>query len=269
MTDTLTYHYKTPSNIQPCEQATPDYRQLFLSDYSEISTPKHFFFGKLADPFIVSRCLLVLSDTVQASFNLSPFQIALLKDPIVTVGNSTIRFEGFSHCAGVYIRTDIVSGGFYGEILASGTTNVDFNPPMIATLGAISRNNELSLSVGKDQVEVMTDNNKVIERKVPLPNKWIKGLTSVQYYLANSELCYTLNKVQTLQLFRSIPKGTIKNDYYLIKRGNKYLFSPVKSNLGNSVVIGGLHRLHLLTPLLPLLNQLKIFTDNDLKNIYR
>lgn len=55
-----------------------------------------------------SRCLITLSNIVQSSFNLSPFEIAKLKDPIVTAGNEKIRFEGFSHCAGVYARVDIL-----------------------------------------------------------------------------------------------------------------------------------------------------------------
>ncbi len=258
---TITYQHATPSQLF---KNTGESR-LFLDDFSELRPPSRFFFGEVLDPFRLSRCLLVLSNTVQSSFSLSPFELALQKDPIVTVGNSTLRFEGFSHCAGVYVRTDVRAGGFRGDIVASGTTNVDFNPAMISALGGVTRSDDLNMSIGKDEVQVKTGDKDVTERKVPLPNKWIKGLTAVQHYLSGSRERHTLNKVQALQLFRSIPKGTVKNDYYIIKRGNRYQFSPVKST--DAVVVGGLHRLQLLAPLLPLLDTLKIYSHTDNQSV--
>ncbi len=258
---TITYRHATPSSLFK----STDESRLFLDDFSELRQPSRFFFGDVLDPFMLSRCLLVLSNTVQSSFSMSPFEPSFLKDPIVTVGNSTLRFEGFSHCAGVYVRTDVRSGGFRGDIVASGTTNVDFNPAMVSALGGVTRSDDLNLSIGKDEVQVKTGDKDVTERKVPLPNKWIKGLTAVQHYLSGSHERHSLNKVQALQLFRSIPKGTVKNDYYLIKRGKRYQFSPVKS--ADAVVVGGLHRLQLLAPLLPLLDTLKIYSHIDNQSV--
>ena len=109
----------------------------------------YFFWGKLTDPYTTARCLIALSNVVQSSFNLSPFEIAKLKDPIVTAGNEKIRFEGFSHCAGVYARVDILPDGHDGEFLENGTTNVDFNQLMISALSRINRHENMVLSVGK------------------------------------------------------------------------------------------------------------------------
>ena len=78
--------------------------------------------------------------------------MALLKDPIVTAGNERLRFEGFSHCAGVYARIDVLPEGLDGEFLENGTTNVDFNQPMITALGSILPNEEIMLSVGQKEV---------------------------------------------------------------------------------------------------------------------
>src|SRR5689334_19079580 len=105
MSDTITYRYNNPSVFEK----SVDSDSLFLSKYSEVQKVDApcFFWGRLKDPYITSRCLIALSNVVQSSFNLSPFQMALLKDPIVTAGNEKIRFEGFSHCAGVYARVDI------------------------------------------------------------------------------------------------------------------------------------------------------------------
>lgn len=251
MEDLLTYSYSAPSNLSKDE--------LFLSHYSELNKGQSqcFFWGEITEPYILSRCLIALSNVVQSSFNLSPFQMNLLKDPIVTAGNSQIRFEGFSHCASVYARVDVLPEGQDGEFLENGTTNVDFNRPMINSLSGVRQNQKVVLSVGEKEFGVHTKGSKTIERKVPLPIKWIKGLTTVQIYLAENEDGIELNKLQAMELFRSIPKSKVKTDYHLQKRVNKYLFTPLKSS--DSIHLGGVHRLRLLEGLLPLTKKIKIF----------
>lgn len=255
MNETITYQYPSPSVLKNLKGK----EELFLSQYSEVQkkdTPC-FFYGRLNNPYLTARCLITLSNVVQSSFNLSPFQLALLKDPIATAGNGKIRFEGFSHCAGVYARVDVLDGGHDGEFLDNGTTNVDFNQPMISALSRISSNERVVMSIGKKEVAIHKDNEKIVERKVPLPTKWIKGLTSVQFYLSEAEHAFTLNRVQALQLFKTIPNGKPKADYYFIMRGGKPTFTPAKTQEG--ICIGGLHRLRLLEPLLPHIDELKIF----------
>lgn len=256
MEDTLIYNYSRASSLVKKDAL----EELFLAKYSEIQKNTDvpcFFWGNVGQPFILARCLITLSNIVKSSFNLSPFQMALLKDPIVTAGNERLRFEGFSHCAGVYARVDVLPDGLDGEFLENGTTNVDFNQPMITALGSIRPNERIMLSVGEKEVGLYKEEKKIIERKVPLPIKWIKGLGTVQIYLSESEKQHTFNKIQAQQLFRGMPKGVVKSDYYLIVRGNKPMFSPVKSM--DAVCIGGLHRLRLLEPLLPYIDSMQVF----------
>jgi hypothetical protein len=262
MSETIAYQYIKPSTLARSNERN----DLFLAQYSEVQKKEApcFFTGQLSNPYITARCLIALSNVVQSSFNLSPFQLALLKDPIVTAGNEKIRFEGFSHCAGVYARVDVLPGGHEGEFLENGTTNVDFNQAMISALSGISKHEKVLLSVGKKEVSVQTGNEKVVERKVPLPTKWIKGLTSVQLYLAEAERVFTFNRVQTLQLFQSIPNGKPKTDYFLINRGNKPSFSPVSATQG--ICLGGIHRLKLLEPLLPLADELRVFAHPNMQS---
>jgi hypothetical protein len=229
---------------------------LFL--FCSLTCYKNINFNNIiTDPYTTARCLLTLSNVVQSSFNLSPFQLALLKDPIVTAGNEKIRFEGFSHCAGVYARVDVLGDGHDGEFLESGTTNVDFNQPMLSALSNIRKNENVLLSIGQKEVGLHRESEKVIERKVPLPVKWIKALTSVQMFLSESEKVHSFNRLQALQLFKTIPSGKPKTDYYLLIRGGKPMFSPVKSN--DAITIGGIHRLKLIEPLLAIADELRVF----------
>jgi len=255
MSDSITYRYNHPSAVQ--KRAGGD--ELFLAHYSEVQKKQNpcFFWGRLTDPYTTARCLITLSNVVQSSFNLSPFQLALLKDPIVTAGSEKIRFEGFSHCAGVYARVDVLPGGHDGEFMDRGTTNVDFNQPMIAALSRINKAENVVLSVGQKEVALHSNGEKVVERKVPLPVKWIKGLTTVQLFLAETEKRHTFNRIQALQLFQTIPAGKPKVDYYLVVRGGRPQFSPVKSV--DAICIGGINRLKLLEPLVAHATELKVF----------
>jgi hypothetical protein len=255
MSETITYQYAAPSAITKTAKGD----ELFLSHYNEVQKKESscFFWGRLTDPYITARCLITLSNVVQSSFNLSPYQLALLKDPIVTAGSDKIRFEGFSHCAGVYARVDILPGGHEGEFIASGTTNVDFNQPMISALSRVKRSEQVLLSVGQKEVALRADAGKIVERKVSLPVKWIKGLTSVQVFLSQTEKVHSFNRIQALQLFQNIPTGKSNSDYYLQVRGGRPQFSPVKS--GAAICIGGIQRLKLLEPLLAHADELRVF----------
>lgn len=250
---TLSYKYASPSAL------VNNSEELFLSKFNEDrkGSGSCFFWGRLTDPYITSRCLITLSKIVQSNFMMNSALLAALKDPIVTSGNNQIRFEAFSMCAGVYARTDVLENGQDGEFIENGTTNVDFNTPLITELNGIRKSDALVLSVGPKDVGFHQEGKSTIERQVPLPTKWIKGLTTVQYYLSDSEEVARLTKVQALSLFRSVGNGKVKTDYHLVKRGNKYLFSPAANKA--LLTIGGIHRLALLQPLIPLINSLSFY----------
>ncbi|SJZ47946.1 SWIM zinc finger [Chitinophaga eiseniae] len=260
--NTICYSYPAPSAFVAGSEP-----RLLLAGYSELekAAGPAFFHGSLEQPYITARCLIALSNVVRSSFTLSPAQAGQMKDPIVTAGAEKLRFEGFSQCAGVYARVDVLPGGHRGTFSANGTVNVDFNQPMINALHAIGRSDTMRLTVNATAISVQSrPDESITEKKVPLPMKWIKGLTTVQLFLAASEKMHTLNKVQLRQLFQGIPAGTVKADYYLAVRGNRPAFSPVKT--ANAVCVGGIHRLRLLEPLLPLADELQVFVHPDMQS---
>ena len=82
MADTISYQYAALSALQ----RAADQDELCLAKYSEIEKKDApcFFWGKLTQPYMTARCLIALSNVVQSSFNLTPAQLSILKDPIVT-----------------------------------------------------------------------------------------------------------------------------------------------------------------------------------------
>jgi hypothetical protein len=234
---------------------------LVLAHQTEVETVNNipcFFWGSLTDPYVTAKCWSTIARVVRSSFGPIP---PGLRDPIVSAGTERIRFEGFSSCNGVYVRLDMKPEAIDGEFIANGTTNVDFNDPMLNALNSIQKNEKVTLAVGQRDMQVITSNTKVTEKKVALPMRWIKGLTSVQLYLADMDVKFELNKIQTIQLFQTLPKGNVKGDFFITKRAGKFMFSTLAT--ANDVRIGGIHRLRLLEGILALVDKIFVYESAD------
>lgn len=234
---------------------------LVLAHQTEIETVNNipcFFWGSLTDPYVTAKCWSTIAKVVRSSFGPIP---PSLRDPIVSAGTERIRFEGFSSCNGVYVRLDMKPEAIDGEFIANGTTNVDFNDPMLNALNSIQKNEKVTLAVGQQDMQVITAKTKVTEKKVTLPMRWIKGLTSVQLYLADMDLKFELNKIQTIQLFQTLPKGNVKGDFFITKRAGKFMFSTLVT--ADGVRIGGIHRLRLLEGLLAIVEKIFVYESAD------
>jgi len=234
---------------------------LVLAHQTEIEAVNNipcFFWGTLTDPYVTAKCWSTIAKVVRSSFGPTP---PSLRDPIVSAGTERIRFEGFSSCNGVYVRLDMKPESIDGEFIANGTTNVDFNDPMLNALNSIQKNEKVTLAVGQQDVQVMTAKTKVTEKKVTLPMRWIKGLTSVQLYLADMDLKFELNKIQTIQLFQTLPKGSVKGDFFITKRAGKFMFSTLMTT--DSVRVGGIHRLRLLDGVLAISEKIFVYESTD------
>lgn len=250
---------------KPSEFSQKDKEKLFSFSYcteleEDLNVPC-FFYGKIIDSYIASRCLSALANTVGSHYALTPGQIARLKDPIVSVGNNQLHFEAFSSCNSVYARVNILSNGIDGEFLHSGCTNIDFNNNTIRAFNAVSKTEKLLVGVGSKEVQFITEKKKTTEKKVTLPNRWIKGLGNVQMYMSEMDLAFRLTKIEALQLFRTLPKTSIKGNYFLNKTSNIYAFSPLKKS--NSILIGGIHRLNLLQSLISSIDSLFIYKNES------
>ncbi|HNF12705.1 MAG TPA: hypothetical protein PK453_03485 [Leptospiraceae bacterium] len=239
-------------------------KKFLLSHCTEIEEDQKipcFFYGKFIDSFIISRCLSVLARTVKSHFSIRPEQRAAMRDPIVSVGSGEIRFEGFSSCAGVYARVDVRKDAVDGEFLASGCTNVDFNDPIIRAFNMVNRSETMILGVGHDHLKITTPAGSVTEKKVSLPDKWIRGLGNVQYYLSQMESAFQMTRIQAVELFKALPAGAVKSDYFLTENTNGYFLSPIEKE--NSVRLGGVHRLNLIRTLLPFIESVSVYRDPE------
>ncbi|MFD4031128.1 SWIM zinc finger family protein [Streptomyces sp. NPDC058637] len=165
-----------------------------------------FFSGFLTSPKIAARGLLAVADVASARY----YQRTLLSslDPVVTGNGDRLRFESFSGCCGVYARLDVLQGGLDGAETGHGTTNVDVNHPLREALSRITADDPLHLRVGPDEMAVSTMDGPVVEKKVPLPDRWLRGFAEAQVVSAGFDLRAELPAAEAVRFLRSLPRSS-------------------------------------------------------------
>jgi len=135
-----------------------------------------FFTGFAARPEVTAAGLLAVADVAASRYaDLGLAKRLANLDPVVTASGDRLRFESFSACNGVYARFDLMPDGIDSGEVGFGTTNVDVNAPLRAALASVPRGELLHLAVGSDELRVSTPEESHAERKVPLPDRWVRG----------------------------------------------------------------------------------------------
>jgi hypothetical protein len=253
-----TYRYPFPSELNSSSSAL----RLAITETSDQEHP-YFFEGHLVQPKRTADLLRGMMQIVQARFHLPPAllgrQVALY-DPVVTSSEDRLRFEGFSGCGGVYVRVDLLPPAVRGETVGRGTTNVDFNPSMLSALARIRASDEVALSVGADRVELESNRDSILEKKVQLPLRWLKGFLEVQAVQQRMQPVHDISAVEALRFLRSLPRmNTGRRESWIVTAGRGLRISQCETR--GAVRVGGLQRLRVLEALAPISNRLRIFTD--------
>lgn len=250
-----TYRYAFASSVES-QTTSPLVRMATSLDETSDDL---FFDGKLRRPDVVGQMLSVLCDTVRTRFfqPLAPLVI----DPVITSGGGMLRFEGFSSCCGVYSRVDLPPQAFDVDLRGKGTTNVDFNAEMRVALRRLSEQDSAALQVGGRGVALVQGAETLIERKVKLPVRWVKGFCEVQAYQPRLVPHFELTPYEARDLFRSLPKSNSRLGTYVTKTGRAYRLSPREQ--AGAVRVEGADRVRVMEPLLPRSKSLKIWYDEQ------
>ncbi|MFF3216868.1 SWIM zinc finger family protein [Streptomyces sp. NPDC002886] len=163
-----------------------------------------FFAGFLSAPQAAARALLAVADVAAARYHRRALRASL--DPVVTGNGDRLRFESFSGCCGVYARLDVLPEGLRGADTGHGTTNVDVNNPLREALSRLTGDDPLHLRVGPDALAVTTLAGAVVEKKVPLPDRWLRGFAESQAITTGFDLRAELDAAETARFLRSLPR---------------------------------------------------------------
>ncbi len=254
-----TYRYLRESQFEP---ASHTLRLSTCADYED--RHPQFFEGELVRPKQTAEMLRGLMRVVQARFHLPAAmlqRILIQADPIVTCGDDRLRFEGFSGCCGVYVRVDLLPDAVRGERVGRGTTNVDFNPQMLAALAMIRDSDQVSLTVGPDSVQLDTGRETVVEKKVKLPLRWLRGLVEVQACQSRMRPVYNIPGVEAARFLKSLPRmKTNRRETWIVASGRSLRLSQLAAR--DAVRVGGLERLRILEGLTSQARSMQVFADD-------
>ncbi len=209
-----------------------------------------FFDGFIGHPEQAAAALLAVAKVARTRFYTPPGMVAAIlraADPVVTSNGDRLRFESFSACCGVYARYDALPGSLDGTVIDTGTTNVDFNPPMREALARIGGLEPLHLQVGEDVV-VRTLDVEVTERKVPLPERWLKGFAEVQLASATVTPVFEVAASEARRFVRGLPSSGSRKPVWVVPAGRGLRITTRPTSDG--VPLSGLDRLKPLEPLL-------------------
>ena len=254
-----TYSYSFASGVETLD----DRKQVSLATCDKRCEHPYFFQGALVCPHVTAELFLALMDVVRARFHLPAGAYAhLAADPVVTSSESRLRFEAFSACCGLYARVDLTEESVIGETFGHGTTNVDFNAPMMEALRQIREKDPVALSVGKEEVRLSTESGDIVEKKVKLPVRWLKAFVEVQAYQAKMLRSMEIPRVEAVRFLRSVPKIKTHRGRatWLTQSGRSFRWTQVQPRSG--VAVGGVERLRILERLTPLAQTLYVYSDD-------
>lgn len=223
----------------------------------------HFFEGRLLEPRRTAELLTALHLVVGARFFTPANSVAraiALADPVVTSGGGLLRFEGFSSCCSTYARVDLLPAAYDGEVAGKGTTNVDFNAGMRAALARIRDDAGLDLSVGADALTLRSAGVEVVERKVDLPLRWLRGMVEVQSCQAAMERRFEVSGLDALRFLRALPRASTSRTPLWVAPGPRGLFTSTRAGQG-AVRVTDVRRLATLSALLPSARSLTVYSD--------
>ncbi|MET9433119.1 SWIM zinc finger family protein [Streptomyces sp. NPDC006551] len=216
-----------------------------------------FFSGFLTFPQVAARGLLAVADVAAARYHqrIRPGSL----DPVVTGNGDRLRFESFSGCGGVYARLDVLSEGLDGAETGHGTTNVDVNNPLREALSRMTGDDPLHLRVGPEELAVTTLEGAVVEKKVPLPDRWLRGFAEAQVASAGFDLRAELTGAEAVRFLRSLPRsqGRGRGPLWVVQSGRT--LRPTTRPVAGAVCLPGPDRLVALERVLRHATALRVY----------
>ncbi len=256
MESVQTYRYQRPSALAAGNLGLETSGGTALRGRSGPEAHPRFFNGFLIRPDMAAAGLLAVAEVARTRY----FQPAdtSFRDPVVTSDGERLRFESFSVCGGVHIRLDVLGSGFDGDVIDCGTTNVDVNEPLRRALSGILAGDPLHLAVGPNDVTVTTMTDSVVERKVPLPERWVRGFGEIYVLTGEFDARVEMGAVEAARLLRSLPsQRKAVGAFWFVPAGRSLRLVP--RPVPGAICLAGPQRLAAVLPLLRFATGLRVY----------
>ncbi len=211
-----------------------------------------------------ASALLFLAQLAASRFYLPPGMVAariLAADPVVTVSAQALRFESFSACCGVAARYDLAADGFEGTPAAHGTTNIDLTPTTRETLSRVRGLDPMHLRVA-ESVTLTTLDRQVVEERVPLPQRWVRGFAEAQAAGAGLVERITITAAEARRFLSALPRADSSASALFVVAGRRGL-RLASSVAQGAVPLGGPSRLRIIEPMLRYASAVTLYGPSD------
>jgi hypothetical protein len=128
-------------------------------------------------------------------------------DPVVTVHPDQVLFEVFSKDEGTYASLGVDRSAFALDGTPTcGTTNIDFSQALYGGIQQMRSYRETRLAIGKEAVQLTTPapGGEVLEKKVHVPDTWLRGFLQVQTAATLPHDSFRLAPIDVYNLFRTL-----------------------------------------------------------------
>jgi len=105
-------------------------------------------------------------------------------------------------------------------------------------------------AVGREEVALTRGNDRIVEKKVRLPLRWIKGFSEVQAYQARLVRKIEVSAAEALRFIRALPPWNRQRSACHVVQTGGTLRPGLRAAPG-SVRFFGPHRVRVIAPLLP------------------
>ena len=204
------------------------------------------------------------------------YDLWLVLDPVITVHKDEVSFEAFSIDESTYGCLSIDINEF--ELLQEpklGTTNIDFSYKLAKEIERFRTYNEVNLSVNPEGFSVESGvMPEHVEKKIDLPETWIKGFNQVSAAASLGGIDVTINKTDMYDICSYLRRHKAKESPRYMKwilepgKNIKILFEPFKEVLTLKSIyngekkreekIWGRRRWLVMEKIIPLANSFKI-----------
>ncbi len=148
----------------------------------------------------------------------------MMLDPVISVHPDSVIFEGFSIDESAYGRVSVPNKNLetFGQV-DYGTTNIDFSLGLANELYRVRSYRPAWLNVAFDKVELSTELASNVEKKIDLPDSWVRGFLQVQSASTIDGIMLTLHSSTVAQFLEKLEqrkeKESPRSVRFILKKG--------------------------------------------------
>ena len=154
----------------------------------------------------------------------------LILDPVISVHPDAVVMEVFSKDEGCYASLSFDHSFFASEgPVQYGTTNIDFSPELAQGIEQIRSFRETQLTIGQQAVGLTSQtaealpNSEVIEKRINVPQSWLRGFLQVQ---SSAQLAADVFYLKPLDLYNALRYLRLHADVKGKRRGLRIELEP-------------------------------------------